>query len=126
MDLLIQYSIPVSIVVRIISCLMLLFFCIPLQLKELHVRNGLRVLRIQLLAFGIILFLTNVFSLDFLWLALATAQKPINAFLQLVNAGSFLALSVIGHLMYHSNYSDENKEQHARLEEMEKTGQKIS
>lgn len=120
--LLTTYSIQISIFLRIVSCVLLLFFCIPLQVKEAQVKNGLRKLRFQLLAFGIILFLTNLFYLGCLWLALDVVQNPINAFLQIVNAVAFLVLSVIGHLMYRTQYTDEAKDVHEEIEARERNG----
>src|SRR5579872_4999923 len=114
MIFLMHYSVAIAVLLRMISCLLLLFFCIPLQIKEAGVKNGLRLLRIQLLSFGVILFLTNLFSLTLLWLGWGTPQRPINALLQVVNAIAFLLLAVIGHLMYHQQYSEESKSFHEK------------
>lgn len=120
MEILTAYSIPTSILIRIISCILIGIFLIPLQIKEANVKNGLRILRFQLLAGGIILFLTNIFSLAFLVLAMDTPQKPLNALLQIINAIAFLVLSWIAMTIYRTQYTDEAKAYHAKIDKLEK------
>lgn len=123
METLLAYSIPISIIIRIVALLMMLAFCIPLQVKEAQVKNGLRVLRFQLLAFGIILLITNIFSLCFLVLAYNTPQRPLNASLQILNAIAFYVLALIGHMIYRTQYTDEAKDYHAKIDKLEKKAQ---
>lgn len=113
------YSIPASIVLRLISCLILVVFLIPLQIKEATVQNGLRRLRLLLLAFGVVLLLANIFSLVFLFLAYSVPQKPLNALLQIINAVTFLVLSVLIRLVYKQQYTDESKDFHAQIHTIE-------
>ena len=120
-NLLTTYSEPVSVIIRILSLILMLAFCIPLQIKEAGVKNGLRALRIQLLLFGLTLLLTNLFSLGFLWIIDSSPQRPLNAALQVINALAFLALAVLGHKMYTSQYTEENKMHHEEIAKMEKT-----
>lgn len=125
MEILTTYSIPFSIIVRVISCIILALFLIPLQIKEAGVKNGLRVLRIQLLVAGIVLFMTNLFSLGFLFLAMEVPQKPLNAFLQIINALAFLILAFIAQSVYRTQYTDEAKDLHAKIDLAEKRGKVI-
>lgn len=121
--LLATYATDFSIVLRISSCIILLFFCIPLQIKEALVKNGLERLRKQLLIFGLVLFSTNLMTLYFLLVATLqkTPQKPLNASLQIINAVSFLILSIIGHMIYNQQYDEKSKELHAKIAKMEET-----
>jgi len=103
-----------ALFLRIISSILLLIFCIPLQIKEAKVNNGLKILRYQLLAFGIILFITNCISMIFLTERFFdNVQDPFSAsLLQIINSVAFLLIAIIGHLMYHSQYTEENKKLH--------------
>jgi uncharacterized membrane protein len=123
-DFLISNSVLISIILRVISCIILLVFCIPLQIKEARVANGLRLLRIQLLAFGLILFHTNLFSLFFLIDAWGVEQKPLNASLQIINAIAFLSLALIGNRIYRTQYTEPIKEAHEEIERLEKSKSK--
>ena len=49
----------ISILMRLATGVILLFFVIPLQKKEADVKNGLRTLRKQLLLSGVILLTVN-------------------------------------------------------------------
>jgi len=117
-----HYGTPIAVFLRLISCVELLFFCIPLQIKELRVVNGLRVLRVQLLSFGIILFLVNAITIYFLVdiLLHTHSQSTLNIWLQLVNAFAFNAMSFVGHRMYTTQYNDESIERHIKVEKLEK------
>lgn len=114
MDIL-AFSIPLSIILRGVALLLMLAFCIPLQIKEVQVKNGLRTLRLQLLAFAIILLITNIISLGFLFLAFGTLQKLPNAVLQILNALAFYALALIGHMIYRTQYTEESKDLHHQI-----------
>lgn len=120
MEILTNYSIPFSIIVRIISCIILAIFLIPLQIKEAEVKNGLRVLRIQLLISGLILFFTNLFSIIFFFITLDIPQKPLHNSIQTINSLSFLALSLIAQAIYRTQYTDEAKDYHEKIDKLEK------
>lgn len=120
MELLTTYSIPVSITLRVLSCIILIFFCIPLQIKEAKVANGLRLLRIQLLVFGLILLFTNFVSLIFLFDGLSIPQRPLNSALQIINAVCFFTLALIGYRIYRTQYTEPIKKAHRKLEKIKK------
>jgi hypothetical protein len=114
---LLQHGSEISLLLRVISVIQILFFVLPLQVKEYAVRNGLISLRQQLLFFGVILFLSNVVSTFFLINVIISVreQQLTNILLQIFNAASFLILSTIGNLIYHSQYSEESKDFHAQI-----------
>lgn len=117
----IVYGSLIALAFRIGCALELLFFCIPLQIKEAHVCNGLRLLRIQLLFMGIILFITNAITMWFLWTIINahTHQAFINSLLQVINGIAYFAIAVVGYSMYHRQYTDENKELHEKVSRLE-------
>lgn len=114
-ELILQYGTSFSIVVRLLSIILLLFFCIPLQIREVTVKNGLKILRIQLLSFGILLLFVNIITL---LLLLDVTNQPAhlpNSWLQVVNALAFLGISFIANRIYNSQYTDISKEIHRQI-----------
>jgi hypothetical protein len=105
---------------RIITLILCIHFIIPLMIKEARVKNGLVALRYLLLAYGIIHTSTNVFSMYFLFDIINTVQKVINSWLQIINAGCFLALAIIGLTMYRLQYTEESKEHHRKISILER------
>lgn len=93
-----------------IAAIIVLFFTIPLQVKQAGVKNGLALLRKQLLAFGVIVFITNTIATYFL--TRASISLYINggqvtaatAILLFTFAVSKLAIAVIGYQIYHQQY----------------------
>ena len=120
--LLSNYGTVIAIIIRILSSIISLFFCIPLQIKEAKVNNGLKKLRYQLLLFGVLLLIMNTITSLVLTDNFFSniIQKPFNAFLQIVNSFIFLALALNGLVMYKQQYSEENKEFHRKVEELQK------
>jgi hypothetical protein len=116
--LIIHYGTVLSIVLRIISSVTLLFFFIPLQLKEALVKNGLRKLRLQLLAVGVLLFLENILTVYLLLNILLSSshQQLDNILAQIFNATIAIALSFTFYNIYHFQYSDKQKVLHAKIE----------
>lgn len=117
-----QYGTILSIILRIISSIIMLFFFIPLQIKEALVKNGLRKLRIQLLTVGIIIFITNILTGYILWEILITYAKERldNIEAQVLNAIASIVLSVILYQIYKFQYSPNSKRQHEQIAKNEK------
>ena len=124
-ELISHYGTEAGLLFRLLADLMLLLFCIPLQIREATVKNGLRTLRFQLLAFGLILFITNNITIFFLFDVLGKDQPFINAALQMLNGFAFLLLAVIGFQIYHTQYTEESREHHERIAEMEHKKHKV-
>lgn len=116
------YGSIIAIVIRLFSCVILLFFMIPLQYKELRVKNGLRKLRIQLLSIGILLLCINIVRITSLIITFLTRSTPdpLAGLLQIINGIFFVIVSLIGLSMYTSQYSEENIEHHQKIEDLEK------
>ena len=93
----IHYGTGISIILRILSSIILLFFFIPLQIKEALVKNGLKKLRLQLLAVGVLTIVTNLLTGYILIVITQTYTKQHfdNILAQLVNAVASLALSIV-------------------------------
>lgn len=120
-NFIIHWGTEVSIGLRVLSSIMVLFFLLPLQIKEAKVKNSLKSLRVELLACGIILLLINFFSLFFLidlWMK-DTPQKLTNSGLQIINALAYFALALLGNFMYRQQFTDEAKEFHAQIQKLE-------
>lgn len=126
--LIITYSIEVSLVLRILADVIILFFFLPLQIKQVAVKNGLGKLRKQLLAEGLILFFVNNISAFFLYdlFVNGTEQKLINASLQIINAIAFLGMAVIALTIYTQNYNAKTKKTHERIDALEKREAEIA
>lgn len=112
------YGSHIALAFRIMSCIILLGYCIPLQIREAGVKNGLRKLRLELLLFGLILLFTNVTTMHFLVDQFIHNIVPtkISIRLQLINAFSFLCLSGIGYAIYSTQYTEESKQLHEKIE----------
>lgn len=125
---LIHYGTLLAAILRVLSCIELLIFCIPLQLKELRVVNGLRKLRIQLLTFGLVLLIANLVAaysmLDTFFRH--APETPVMLITQILNALAFNVLAIIGHSMYTTQYSEENLEHHRKVEKLEQQEQNKS
>lgn len=117
----IEWAAEISAVIRVVSSIIVVFYLLPLQLAQTKVKNGLSKLRWQLLIGGGVIFLTNLISLFFIYdiIVSNTPQKFLNSCLQVVNAVSYLMLSVIAYMIYHQQYTEENRELHAHAAEME-------
>lgn len=119
----IHYGTIISIILRIISSIIMLFFFIPLQVKEVLVKNGLRRLRIQLLSVGIIVLASNILT-AYILIDLLTSyskQRFDDVLAQLLNAIAYLALSIIYYRMYKAQYSPESKRLHEKIGKLETT-----
>lgn len=93
---------------------------LPLQIREARVNNGLRKLRYELLAYGTIILVLNMCRIYALitYLLGDEVLNPIQAVLLVIGSLGYIALAVIGHIMYQQNYSSENKEVHKKIEEL--------
>lgn len=121
-EFLYQNGTALSIALRVLSSIIMLFFFIPLQIKEALVKNGLRRLRIQLLTVGIIIFITNILTGYILWAILVTYAKERldNIEAQLLNAIASVVLSLVLYRIYRFQYSDKSKDLHAKIALQEK------
>ena len=105
---------------RIITAILFLVFLIPLLLKEARVQNGLKVLRVELLLTGSIIFLVNTIGLliivaDFMKLDTAVVSNFVVSF----NSIGFLAYALMKIRIYRQHYSQASKKLHEEFAKFE-------
>jgi D-alanyl-lipoteichoic acid acyltransferase DltB (MBOAT superfamily) len=111
-----------SIVIHIIALYVTVAYVIPLQIKEAKVKNGLKRLRVQMLASGITLIILSLVSIITLSIPLiinTNITKYATIFLVLIHSIGFLTFSLIKRAMYHSQYSDSSKADHVEIAKLE-------
>jgi len=118
----VQYGAYIAILIRILSTVIIVFQLIPLQIKEANVKNGLRILRLQLLIVGITLFVTNVVSIGLIADSImdVVPASIFNASLQILNSLAILIFSIVLYFIYHNQYSPEAKKVHTEVDKQEK------
>lgn len=117
----ITWGTEVSFIIRLVAAIIILFFFLPLQVKEAGVKNGLKRLRYQLLAEGVIVFMVNLTSMFFLWdlYVRDVPQKFINSSLQVINALAFFFIAAIALMIYRQSYTEDQKELHEKIGKLE-------
>lgn len=118
-NFIIAHGTDIAIALRSISFFIVTFLCLPSQLRETTVHNGLKKLRLQLIVLSILLALLNLVSLTFLFSILDVQQKITNATLHIINGVAFLAIAIINYLIYHQQYTTKNKAFHKQVEKLE-------
>lgn len=118
----------ISIILRVASAVILLFFVIPLQIRENKVHNGLIKLRRQLLFSGISIFLIIVVGIFIMALRLyePVYRDELTFIFSIINSIGFLIVALIKYQIYHTQYTPESKEHHRIIEKMEKGELKVS
>lgn len=117
-----QISIIINVILRLITAFIFIWFIIPLQIKQADVRNGLRLLRTELLVSGVILFLINTIGLGIIIVKPFTDPKQLSLFtdfIALFNSVGFLIVAAIKFQIYHSQYTPENILMHQHFERIE-------
>lgn len=100
-----NFGTDIAIIIRIITAVIFLLFVIPLQIKESKVKNGLSMLRRQMLISGVAVLSSNFVSLYFLFIQIPKGGYSIpSQFLQVINAATFLLIAVVGYKIYHQQY----------------------
>lgn len=107
-----------SIALHFLSVVIAFIFCLPLQIREARVQDGLKMLRYQLLAFGIIIIALGIVSIAVLGIRFfleGDAARYVTIVLVMAHAIGFLGFAVIGSLMYRQQYSEESKSLHKEI-----------
>lgn len=114
-----------------IAIVVIAFFIIPLQLKEAQVKNGLAKLRVQLLLYGVALVAIDSIMLYFLYRISAQVYfnsqvmpQMTTSVLLFVFSSLHLSLAVIGYMIYHQQYTPEQKQFHAQIDKIEVKAEK--
>ena len=115
-----EASVIINVVVRLITAIIFGAFLIPLFIKEAKVKNGLQILRFELLFTGIIIFLVNsigivVILLRFCGFDTSNTTELVTYF----NTFALLAYAIAKYIIYTQKYTPENKRLHERFEKME-------
>lgn len=117
-----------SILIHVLSAVITLSFVIPLQVKEARVKNGLALLRKQLLFKGVLALVIIVVAICVLSLRYFIEDVPtlryITVSLVLVHSLGILGKVWIDYQIYHQQYTPESKEFHAKVEALEKSQKK--
>lgn len=105
-----------SLVLCAVAAITILMFVVPLQVKQAGVKNGLAMLRKQLLAYGLITFLTTSIASYFLAIISyrlltnpGTYVSTVSQILLFLFSLSKFAIAFIGSQIYHQQYVLEHK-----------------
>lgn len=117
----------ISIVIRVLGIITAVLFYLPLQIREAKVRNGLRLLRYELLAGGIVFMLINIPSLfSLIDLVKRFDRQPFtNSMLQLVNAIGYLFIVILLAVIYRQQFSEKQKGFHNQISDVEDGKSKV-
>ena len=103
-------------------------YVIPLQIREANVKNGLRSLRVLMLASGLVMIALNIVSIFVLtsrfFIPAGDLYRYLSVFMVLLHAIGFLAFAIIKRKMYRTQYSDKQKELHEKIEVLEDAQEK--
>lgn len=114
----------IAITLNIIAGVIVAAFVIPLQAKEAGVKNGLLLLRKQMLTKGALSLMVIVSTILVLALRMTDPDPLIARYtvsaLILIHAMGILGKSYIDYKIYHQQYSQVSKDMHERIEHLEK------
>jgi hypothetical protein len=115
-----QLSIIINVTIRLITVVIFILYLFPLFIKEAKVRNGLRLLRYELLLSGSIIFLVNISGLFIiLFRYLGADLQNVTNLTTYFNTLGFLTYALLKLKIYTQKYSPENKKLHERFERIE-------
>lgn len=107
-----------AVILRTLATYIVARYVIPLQIKEASVKNGLAILRKQLLIVGVIIILLNIISIAFIVLRVVVDESVYrfsSGALTIINAIASLGISIIAYQMYHQQYTPRQKELHKKI-----------
>lgn len=117
-----QPQLIINTILRLITAFIFLRYIIPLQIKEANVKNGLLILRRELLISGVMLLLINSLGLCIILLRYFvgdTIARIVSEVVTLFNSLGLFAVGLIKYQIYHQEYTPENKKKHDRIYELE-------
>lgn len=113
-------SVIINTIIRVTTAMIFIFFLIPLFIKEAKVRNGLRILRYELLFTGSIIFFINTVGLVIIIFRFKGIDtRLITDVVTYINTFGFLAYALVKYRIYTQKYSAESKKFHEKMERME-------
>lgn len=114
----------ISICLHVAAGIIVAAFIIPLQFKEIRVKNGLVRLRKQMLTKGVLSLVVVVASVLALTSRYFIPDPNISRYIIttmiLTHAIGTLAKSYIEYQIYHQQYSLESRQMHERIDKLEK------
>lgn len=116
-------GIILSIIIRIITSIILLWLVIPLQIKQAQVKNGLKTLRKALLLSGLLLFLIDTVGLIIIVIrpiANSATIKLVIDIASIINSIGLFSLGILWFLIYKQQFTDKNIKLHEKVEKREK------
>ena len=120
----IELAFLTGIVINAVAGVFIVAFVIPLQLKQVEVKNGLIKLRKQMLTKGVLSIIVIIATIAVLATVLIAPDIDILAYfiagLVLIQAIGILGKSFIDYKIYHQQYSQVSKDMHERIEVLEK------
>lgn len=122
----------ISILFHLFAFIICLAFVIPLQIKEAKIKNGLKMLRVQMLGSGLTIIFLSLMSMIALIIPIIFAEQPlysnltrpiemyqyISIIVVFLHATGFLILSLIKRAMYRQQYSDYQKAIHKKVNDI--------
>lgn len=113
-------AVIINVIFRIITAIVFLAFLFPLFIKEAKVKNGLRLLRFELLFTGTIIFLVNTLGLVIIVFRYANYDtRLVSEVVTYFNTFSLLVYALVKYKIYTFKYAPENKKLHEKLEKIE-------
>lgn len=122
-DILLHHVFYFAVMLHIVAAILTLAFIIPLQVKEVGVKNGLRKLRKQLLIKGVLSFiviLAAIFALTGRYFLPDGALRSAVIIFVLAHAIGIVGKSYLDYLIYHQQYTPKSKEMHEKIESVER------
>jgi len=116
-------GIILSIIIRIITSIILLWLVIPLQIKQAQVKNGLKTLRKALLLSGLLLFLIDTVGLIIIVIrpiANSATIKLVIDIASIINSIGLFSLGILWFLIYKQQFTDKNIKLHEKVEKRKK------
>lgn len=106
--MIIEFSSEIAFMLRFAALIICLLFVFPLMFKQAFIKDKLKTLRLYLLSLGTIIITVNVITMYYILDLIINdvVQKPVNAYLQLINALGHLLLALIIYGIYHLQYKE--------------------
>lgn len=115
-----EFTILLNAVVRIVTAFVFLIFILPLLFKESRVKNGLRVLRVEMLMSGSIIFFINTIGLIVIVFRIGNIPtQAITNFVTYFNTFGFLLYAILQLRIYTQKYTPDQKKLHEKFYKME-------
>lgn len=112
-----NYGLIIALCIRGLALFTCIAFILPLMLQQTRVRNGLKVLRWALFFYGVLTVLNNAVS-SYLLLEVTVKHSQVaqNIMLIILNSVIVFLMAMIGYIMYHFQFTQEQISRHKRFD----------